>query len=431
MTRSATTGRLQIWSWAFYDFANSPFTTLVVTFIYSAYFAKAIAPNEIEGTALWSRAVTVSALTTAMLSPFAGAVADRGGFRKLFLFLAMAVCVGGSIVLYGIEPGSVLTALVCFAVANVAFEMGMVFYNAFLPDVAPAERIGRVSGYGWALGYVGGLLALVVALVTLVQPEQPWFGFSKEAGENIRATNLLVAVWFSVFAVPLFLFVKEDKSRVTSEGPVLAAAFLQLKTTFVEIRRYRQVVRFLVARLVFNDGLVTIFAFGGLYAAGTFGFTFEELLVFGIVLNVTAGSGALAMGFLDDRIGGRKTLQISVLGLTAATILAVLAPNKGAFWVAGVVVGIFSGPTQAAARSLMGRFVPPEKENEFFGFFAFSGKATAFLGPFLLGVLTSAFGTQRAGIAIVVALFVVGYLLLLRVDEVEGIAAAARDQVVS
>ena len=424
--RSRSYDPRSVWSWALYDFANSPFTTLLVTFIYPVFFARVIVGDEIEGTALWSRAVTLTAILVALLSPILGALADRGGLRKEFLFTATAGCVGGTIALFFITEGQVLEAFLLFVLANTAFEMGMVFYNAFLPDIAPPERIGRISGYGWALGYGGGLLALVVALVTLVQPEVPWFGFVKDGGENIRATNLLVAGWFVVFSVPIFLFVKDDVVPGADKAKVVGQAFSQLRETFREIGKYRQIVRFLIARLIYNDGLVTIFAFGGIYAAGTFGFEIEDILIFGIVLNVTSGLGAYGLGFLDDRLGGKRTLQITLVGLIAATLLAVLAPNRFWFWVSGIVIGIFVGPNQAASRSLMGRFVPDDKENEFFGFFAFSGKLTAFLGPLLLGILTQAFDSQRVGISIVLVLFLLGMVLLARVDEEEGIRVAAR-----
>jgi len=420
-------GGREIWAWALFDFANSPFTTLVVTFIYATYFTQAVPGGVEHGTVLWSRGVTVTGLVVALLSPILGALADRGGYRKLFLVATTVVCVAGTAALYWIDPVRVVLALGCFVVANVMFETAEVFYNAFLPDIAPRDRIGRVSGIGWGLGYAGGLLALVVALVALVQPETPWLGFSKEGGENIRATNLLVAGWFAVFSVPTFLVLREDKSRISRQGRVTREAYRQLRDTFVEIRRYRQIVRLLLARLFYNDGLITIFAFGGIYAAGTFGFTFEEILVFGIVLNVAAGIGAFALGYVDDRLGGKRTIAISLWGLTASALLAVLAPNKALFWVAGIGVGMFAGPNQSASRSLLGRLVPPDKENEFFGFFAFSGKATAFAGPFLLGILTQLFGSQRAGVSVVVVLLLVGYLLLRGVDEEAGIKAAGRE----
>lgn len=418
--------RRAIWSWALYDFANSPFSTLVVTFVFGTYFTQAIASDPITGTTLWSRAMTITALIVAICSPVLGALADRGGYRKAFVLVFTLICVVATIALYGVLPGQVLAALVLVVIANIAFEFASVFYNAFLSDIAPPERIGRVSGLGWGLGYIGGLLALGVALVTLVQPETPWFGVSRDAGENIRATNLLVAAWFLFFSIPLMIWVKEDRSQVSKAGQILVDTAKQLTGTFDAIRRYRQIVRFLIARLIFNDGLVTIFAFGGIYAAETFGFSLEEVLIFGIVLNVAAGSGALLMGHLDDWIGGKRTVVLSLIGLIVATLLAVFATTRLWFWVAGIIIGIFVGPNQAASRSLMGRFVPPRFENEFFGFFAFSGKLTAFMGPFLLGVLTQWTGSQRVGVAAVLGFFVVGLALMLTVDEEEGIRAADR-----
>ncbi|MFC1543277.1 MFS transporter [Candidatus Neomarinimicrobiota bacterium] len=420
--------RRTVWSWCLYDFGNSAFTTLVVTFIYATYFTKAIAPEEIMGTVLWSRGVTITAITVALLSPFLGALADRGGYRKLFMGLATAVCILGSIMLYTPLTGEITRALVWFVVANIAFEMGCVFYNAFLPDIAPHNYIGRISGYGWSLGYVGGLAAMFIAMVGFVNPEVPWFGLMKETGQNIRATNLLVAGWFAVFSVPIFLWVREDKSRISPSGvSIVRAAGDQLMQTYRHIRQYRQTLLFLIARTIYNDGLVTIFAFGAIYAGGTFDFTIEEIMVFGIALNLAAGIGAYIMGFMDDVLGGKRTIQISLLGLILATVVAAMTTNRLVFWIAGIGIGLLVGPNQSASRSLMGRFTPPDKENEFFGFFAFSGKATAFIGPFLFGVMTQLTKSQRGGVWVVAILFIVGALILHFTDERAGMKAAGRD----
>ncbi len=412
--------RRAVAAWCLYDFANSAFTTLVVTFIYAAFFTKVIAPDEVTGTWLWSRCVSVTAVSVALLSPFLGALADRGGYRKRFLGFFTAVAVAGAAMLYTAAPGQVAWALFWFTLGNIAFEMGGVFYNAFLPDVAPADRIGRVSGYGWALGYVGGLSALGLALVGFVDAETPWFGFSKEGYQHIRATNLLVAVWFAVFSLPLFFWVRERSAPAAVARAPLADSLRQLATTLREIRGYPDILRLLLARLFYADGLNTVFAFGGIYAAGTFGFTFRELLVFGLVLNVAAGIGAFALGFVDDWLGGRRTIQMSLVGFIVAVSTALLARSRALFWAAGILIGLCGGPNQAASRSLMGRFVPPGKRNEFYGLFAFSGKATAFLGPFLLGELTRLFASQRAGVAVVVVFFAVGLALVQRVDETRG-----------
>ena len=415
-------------AWCVYDWANSAFTTLVVTFIYSTYFTKALAPNEVLGTAWWSRAVSLTSLAVVILSPILGALADRGGLRRVLLALTTVVTVVTTVGLTFVAPGpphAALLALALFVIANVGFELGAVFYNAYLPDIASPSRIGRVSGYGWALGYAGGLVALVIALVGFVRPEAPWFGMSTTGGFNIRATNLLVAAWFAVFSLPLLLLIPGGEPAAGGGARLdLRGTFAELWRTFHAVRRFRDAARLLVARLFFNDGLSTVFAFGGIYAAGTFGMSFSEILVFGIALNVTAGLGAWAFGFVDDRIGGRRTILISLVALTAATIVAVLAPTRAWLWVAGVMIGVFAGPNQAASRSLMGRFTPDTREAEFFGFFAFSGKLASFFGPLLLGIATQATGSQRLGVATVIVFFVLGGSLLFGVNEPRGMAAA-------
>lgn len=433
----------EVLAWSMYDFANQPFTNLVVTFIYGTFFTTVIAANEIIGTQQWSHAVSITAIVVALLSPLMGSLADRGGYRKMFLFGFTWLTIIATAVLYFVMPGEVLRALFWFVIANIGFEMGSVFCNAYLPDISHSKNIGRISGYGWSLGYVGGLIALALAMVFLVQTDTPVFGFGKgEAGayENIRATNLLVAVWFAIFSIPTFLFVRDHKPDTKALLKNAKHTVKDFRTTAKELREYPQIIRFLIARLVYNDGLVTIFAFGGIYAAGTLGFSFDEIMMLGIVLNITAGLGAFLMGFLDDKVGGRKTIKVTLIGLMIAMVLAVFAPEirpylqyvlggstvpdwltgKNIFWIAAVLIGIFSGPNQAASRSLMGRFTPEAKKNEFFGFFAFSGKATAFAGPFLLGILTATFESQRVGISVIFVFFLVGFFLLHKVDEEKG-----------
>ena len=417
--------RRSVWSWCFYDWANSSFTTLVVTFIYATYFTQAFADDEARGTALWSRGIVISSLLIAVMSPILGALADRGGTRRRFLVASTMICVVASAVLAFLTPDlpyAVWLALGVFVVGNVAFEIGMVFYNAFLPAISTPQTIGRISGRGWGLGYVGGLLCLVLALFGLVGlgDAAPWIQLPRDEGFHVRATNLLVAGWFLVFSLPMLLWVRDPpRAAAMARRASVRGAFDDLRATWARLRRFPEIIRFLVARLVYNDGLVTIFAFGGIYAAGTFGMSFSEVIVFGIALNLAAGIGALLFGFVDDYLGGRTTVIISLVALLAAAVLAVLAPTKTLFWVAGLMVGIFAGPNQAASRSVMARLVPAQHENEVFGFFAFSGKAAAFAGPLLLGIASDAMG-QRAGVSTVTIFFVVGLILLLMVDEQKG-----------
>jgi len=425
MSARRSAGTPAVAAWCFYDWANSAFTTMVVTFVYATYFTKTFAANENLGTELWSKGIVVSAILIALLSPVLGTMADRGGARRRALILATLVSVAATVALTFVAPGgnnSVLLALGIFVVANVAFEVGMVFYNAFLPAIVPQERIGRVSGYGWGLGYVGGLLALVVGLVGFVGvgDMSPILPLPTEQGFNIRATNLLVAGWLMVFSIPAFIYLKDGPA--ISTGLDVRGAFAEVANTFRQIRHYREIVKFLLARLIYNDGLVTIFAFGAIYAAGTFGMSFGEVMIFGIVLNVAAGAGAFLFGFVDDKVGGKATILVSLVALSIATVIAVMAPTRAWFWVAGIGIGLFVGPNQSASRSLMGRFVPEKHQAEFFGFFAFSGKATAFMGPLLLGELSGAFG-QRVGMGSVLLFFLIGGGLLMNVNERKGIEA--------
>ena len=411
----------QVAVWASFDWANSAFPTCVVTFIYATYFTQAIAADEISGTTAWSRAVALSSILAALLSPLAGALADRGGRRAEYLMSATFICCAATALLTFVAPGlesAVLLALVLFVVANLAFEMGTVFYNAFLPELAPAGAIGRASGWSWGFGYAGGLVCLALALPMALAPDL--LGISTEEGFNFRAVNLLVAIWFAVFSVPMLLLAL--RLRPPSRPRVrLPQAYRDVVATMREVRQYSEAAKLLLARLVYNDGLVTVFAFGGIYAAGTFGMSLTEVIIFGIAINVTAGAGALAFGFVDDRMGGKRTILITLVGLIICTVAAVLAPTQTWLWVAGLAIGVFVGPNQSASRSLFARFVPEAKRNEFFGFFSFSGKITSFAGPLLLGTATAAFGSQRAGVATVLVFFVVGAALLLWVDEERGI----------
>ncbi|MEE8146192.1 MAG: MFS transporter, partial [Longimicrobiales bacterium] len=307
-----------------------------------------------------------------------------------------------------------------------ACAIGMVFYTAFLPLIAPEARVGRISGYGWGLGYFGGLACMIVGLYAFIgfAPNPGWLGIGTEEGLHARSTNLLVAGWFLVFSMPMFLFVREERppgGRIDLRG-----ALREMRGTLRRVRRFREASRFLLARVIYNDGLVTIFAFGGIYAVGTFGFTLTEVLIFGIVINVAAGLGALGFGFLDDRVGGKATVLLSLAALGASVATAMLAPTRAWLWVAALGIGAFSGPNQSASRSLMARFIPPRRHSEFFGFFAFSGKITAFLGPLLFGAATELFGSQRAGVATVLVFFLVGAWLLRGVDERRGIEAASQ-----
>lgn len=411
--------------WCLYDWANSAFPTVVSTFVFAAYFTKAVAASETEGTYLWGNATAVAAVGIAILSPMLGAIADRTGRRKPWLAAFTIACILATAALWTVrpDPADVPRALVLVVIATLGFEFATVFYNAMLPAIAPAGRMGRVSGIGWGFGYAGGLVCLVVALFGLVKADPPPFGLDPAAAEPVRATVLLVAVWFAAFALPTFLLVpEEERGSVPGEplGRAIVDGCRQLWATLRRLDPRSPVARFLVAHMLYADGLTTLFTFGGIYAAGTFGMDFSEIIVFGIALNLTAGAGAMAFGWIDDWIGPKRAILAALVGLILFGALALVAPDKTWFWIAGMALGTFMGPAQAASRTLMAQLAPPEQRAEMFGLYALSGKATNFAGPLTLGWATLVFDSQRAGMATILAFLVVGFLLLLTVKAPRG-----------
>jgi UMF1 family MFS transporter len=412
-------GSRVLFAWCLFDWANSPFPTVIVTFVFAAYFTQGIVGDTVRGTALWGYAMAASGLTVALTGPILGAIADASGRRKPWLFWCSVVTIGGGLLLWYAtpDPSNALWVLACVAAANAAFELGMVFYNAMLPDLAGRGRLGRLSGWGWSLGYAGGLVCLVVALFGFVEAEPPPFGLDPAQAEHVRAVAPLAALWFAAFAWPLFAFVPEPPAKGLSAGTALRQGVVLLRDTLRDHRRYRVIFHFLIARMFYIDGLNTLFAFGGIYAAGTFGMDLARVIAFGIALNVTAGLGAFGFAWVDDLLGAKRTLVISIIGLTVACGAALAAPSETWFWIAALVLGIFIGPTQSASRSMMARLAPPERDTEMFGLFALSGRVTAFAGPALVGWVTLVFASQRAGMATILVFFAVGLILLLPLPD--------------
>ena len=414
-------------AWAAFDWANSAFPTLITTFVFATYFSQGIIGDPVEGQSIWGVAAGVAGLLIAVLSPIFGAISDAGGPRKPWILVFTAACVAATALLWFAkpDPSYALLALVLYVVANIGFEFGVVFNNAMLGDLARPDRIGRWSGWAWGFGYFGGLLALAAMLVGFVTPETPWFGVGKEDAENIRVVGPLAAVWFAVFSAPFFLLTPDRPTSEKPAGLAVKEGIRALGKTFRELRRHANAFRFLVARMIYNDGVIALFAFGGIYAAGRHGMSTDELILFGIGINVTAGLGAIGFAWLDDRFGSRRVISWSLIGLSVVGAAAIAAPNLVAFLIATAVLGIFVGPVQAASRSLMTRLAPPELRAEFFGLYALSGKATTFLASFSVAGVTAATGSQTLGVTTLLAFWLIGLLLLRTVQEPEQSAGAA------
>ncbi|NMM43823.1 MFS transporter [Rhodospirillaceae bacterium KN72] len=408
MNRKAVVG------WCLYDWANSAFPTLISTFVFATYFTRGIAETPEKGAADWGYAMSLAALIIAVAGPVLGAISDRAGRRKPWLLILTLIGGVSTMALWTAEADSsfVFQSLVLVVIGTVCFELGMVFYNAMLPDVAPAHMTGRISGWGWGLGYAGGLAALVVSLVLFVQPDPALFGLSREASEHIRAIPVLAGAWMIVFAVPLFLMVPDRRGSGLTTRQAVREGLSTLWGTLRSLPEHPAVFRFLIARMFYIDGLNTLFAFGGIFAAAVYGMESEEVLLFGISLNVTAGLGAAGFAFLDDKWGPKPVIAIAVGAIGILGLSMLLVDSKDVFWVLGLGLGLFLGPAQAASRSMMARLSPPELTTEFFGLYALSGKATAFMGPALLALAVEATDSQHWGMATVLPFLVVGLLLL-------------------
>jgi UMF1 family MFS transporter len=312
-------------------------------------------------------------------------------------------------------PSWILPALLLVAVATLTSEFANLFYNAMLPTLADPNSIGRWSGWAWSLGYLSGLCCLVLAMLALIGP-QPRLSLGGPEALDVRAVFPLVAAcWYLVFSLPLLLFTPDEPPRQRSLRQAVLGGVRQLRTTVRQARRHGPILRFLIVHLIYTDGLAGLFAFGGVYAAGTFDMTEREVLGFGIALNVTAGIGAFALAWLADRRSSKTTIMVSLAGLIGCGAAVVWVQQAALFWVFGMLLGVFVGPVQAASRSYLGRLAPPDLRNQMFGLYALSGKATAFLAPLLVGWVSYAANSQRAGISVLLLYFILGLLLMWRV----------------
>lgn len=401
----ATATRRVIWSWYLFDWANSAFPTIVLTFVFATYVTQAVAADPVAGTIAWGRALTLSSILIALLGPILGHWTDRSGRRKPWLALLTAVLATAMAGWWWVrpDPDYLLLALVLVAVGNVAFELGCILYNGLLLRLGTPDRRARLSGLGWGIGYAGGLVCLVLALL-LIKADPPLFGLDPAAAEPVRLTGPLVAVWFVIFAVPLFAWVPDHGAPAPrSDGGL-----------WREILALPGVRRFLLAYMLYIDGLNTLFAFGGIYAAGSFGLSLSEVLMFGIALNLSAGTGSILFALFDRRLGSVTIIRLSLLAVIALGAAILLVRDVGLFWVIGVALGVFFGPIQSASRAHIAELAPAGLENRLFALLALSGRATSFLGPALLALVTDISGSQRWGMATILIFFTIGLILLQR-----------------
>ena len=410
----------EIVSWCFFDFANSAFTTIIITIVYSVYFRNIIAAGRADGDRLWALGNTISQVLVLLSAPLLGAIADYSAFKKKFLFVSYILCVGFTALLAFTSPGEILFALCLFIVANFAFSSGENLIASFLPEISRPEDMGKISGFGWALGYVGGLLSLVLCFPFLKG------GFGIENASNLRMTNLVVAAFFLVAGIPTFLWVRERKkaSDLPPGRSYLSIGFERIRDTFAQIRRFRELFRFLILFGIYNCGVTTVVVFAAIYAVETVKLTPGEFLTFFLITQISASIGAFLFGLAQDRIGAKNTIYLTLLVWLATIAGAFFSTDRTTFFIVGNLAGLGLGSSQSAARALVGMFSPVEKSAEFFGFWGLFWKLSTAIGPLVFGLLSSGTGNQRIAILATGTFFVIGIIGLRFINEKEGIQAA-------
>ena len=409
-------------SWALWDWGSAAFNAVVTTFVFTVYITSSSfgEAGTVEAQLGW--ALAAAGLLIAVLAPVMGQRSDNRGRRKLWLGVNTYIVVVLTAAMFFVQPAPeyLLLGLVLLAAGNVFFEFAGVNYNAMLNQVSTPASIGRVSGFGWGMGYVGGIVLLLIVYFGFISPEVGLFGVTGENGMDIRITVLVSAVWFAVFALPVLLRVPEFRQPASAARERIGffASYGRLVRDIARLwRERRNVVWFLLASAVFRDGLAGVFTFGGVLAASVFGFSAGEVIIFAIVANVTAGASTIAVGVLDDRLGAKPVIITALAGLVASGLIVFFLHDGGqlVFWTAGLALTLFVGPAQSASRTFLARIIPAGREGEVFGLYATTGRAVSFLAPTMFALFVTIGGEPYFGILGIVLVLAVGLALLIPV----------------
>ncbi len=394
----------KIFVWTLYDFANTSYSIIVVTFLYAIYFKETVNLNKSEGDFYWGLGTSVSMLVAALISPVLGAVADYTSTKKRFLTFFSLLCITATALLYFVGPGDVVLGLALLIVANIGFEAGLIFYDSFLPEITKPKNFGRVSGYGYAMGYLGSLSSLLI-LMPFIQMEL------------ISESFPVAALFFLIFALPTLILLKENKKEKPAGESYFSIGLKRVFFTMRHLKTYRNLAIFLLSFFFFIEGVNTIIYFAGIYATTTLGFSKGELIIFFMSVQGTAILGSVLFGIISDTIGHKKSLMITLFIWIFTVALAFWITEKSYFYLVGFLAGGAMGSSQSISRALMSQLTPPDKKTEFFGFYSFFGKSSAILGPLVFGLISSATGSQRYAILSLLFFFVAGIIVLAFVKE--------------
>lgn len=406
--------RFRIFIWTLFDFANTSYSITIVTFLYAVYFKKVVANNEPAGDLYWSIATSSAMIVTAILSPILGAISDHSAGKKRFLLFFTIICVVFTAALFGVEQGDIFLGILFFVLANIGFEAGLVFYDSFLPEITTPKNYGRVSGYGFAMGYVGSLTTLIIL-----------FPFIEK--NLIRESFLISAMFFAIFATPLFIFLQDNRRPMLKPQSYIKTGWNRVSYTISHLKNYKNLSRFLLAYFFYIEGVNTIIFFAGNYASTTLKFTELELIAFFATVQTTAIIGSVLLGIAADSLGQKKTIYISLYVWLVTIALALFTETKEGFYVVGLLAGTAMGASQSTSRSLMSKLTPVDKRTEFFGFYSLFGKSSAIIGPLVFGIISVITHNQKLSILSVGVFFIIGMYLLK--DVKDNIPAEQSEQV--
>ncbi len=396
--------KTKIFVWTLYDFANTSFSIVIVTAIFAVYFKKTIAQGLAIGDFYWSLATSIAMVITAIISPVLGAIADYSAGKKRFLLFFSLLCIVSTACLFFPAAGQILFAMAIFILANIGFEAALVFYDSYLPEITEPKNFGRVSGYGFAMGYVGSFASLAIA-----------FPFVQK--EMVKTTFPIAALFFLIFALPIFLFLKDNRKKVENDVSFIKIGVSRVVNTITHLRNYKNLAYFLLAFFFYIEGVNTVIFFAGNFASSTIGMSDTEVLIFFLTVQSTAIAGAILFGIVSDSYGQKKSIVISLLLWIITIVLAFFVKDKIGFYIVGFLAGSVMGATQSTSRSLMSMLTPEEKKTEFFGFYSFFGKSSAVIGPLVFGLVSYVTNNQRYAILSMIVFFVLGLIILTKVKD--------------
>ncbi len=416
----------EVFGWAMYDFANSGYTTVVLTAVFNAYFVSVVAQGAAWGTLAWTLAIAASSLIVMLTLPAIGAHADLRANKKRLLVGCTVACVLGTLALIGVGPGDLWLAVLAIVVSNVAFSYGESLTAAFLPELARPEALGRVSGWGWSFGYLGGMLTLGLSLVYVLAAQQR----GEPATSFVPVTMAITATVYAVASLATFALLREravpqNTVDEASTGVGIGASLARLAGTWRTARRHRDFCWLLACGACYQAGIAVVITLAAVYAEQALGFKQADTMLLIFLVNIAAAAGAFAFGYGQDRIGHRLALAITLVGWLVMTVLAVLATGPGLFWIAALIAGLCMGSSQSAGRAMAGLFTPADRRGEFFALWTFATRASAVVGPLTFGLITwLTGGNQRLAMGCTAVFFVGGLLLLAKVDMARGERAA-------